>query len=321
VTTLCEEFEAQRPMGAVAASFGVFDGVHLGHLHVIDQLKRSAAARGLMPVVVTLSNNPLSVLRPEVPVVQITSLRERLDLLRASGVERVVPVTFTREMSLLSAEEFMQALCDCLGLRHLLVGPDFALGHGREGTPQYLSTLGADMGYTVETATPFELDGVSVRSTVIRQLLAAGDIEAAASLLGRPFALDGPVVEGEGRGGGLLGFPTANLGLGPLQALPADGVYATWITVEGVRYPSATSVGIKPTFHDDAPRVVEAFVLDFDGNLYGKHARLEFVKRLRDQERFDDVDALVAKMTLDIEETRAVLAHASVSPPAAGKGA
>ena len=313
MTTLCEELEAQRPLGPVAASFGVFDGVHRGHLHVIEQLKRSAAARGLIPVVVTLSNNPLSVLRPEVPVVQITSLRERLDLLRASGVERVVPVTFTSDMSLLSAEEFMHALCDCLGLRHLLVGPDFALGHGREGTPQYMATLGADMGYTVETATPFELDGVSVRSTAIRQILAAGDIEAAAKLLGRPFALDGLVVEGEGRGGGLLGFPTANLGLDPLQALPADGVYATWITVEGVRYPSATSVGIKPTFHDEAPRVIEAFVLDFDGNLYGKHARLEFVKRLRGQERFDGVDALVAKMTQDIGETRAVLAHAPAS--------
>ena len=316
MSDLCDELRANRPEGPTGVAFGVFDGVHLGHLHVLRALEAASLRGGLTPVVLTLSNHPLSVLRPEVPVVLITSLKERLALLAASGIERVIPVTFTREVSLYSAREFMAMLCDCLGLRHFVVGPDFALGRGREGTIPHLATLGTELGFTVETVEPFSLDGAPVRSTAVRQALQAGDVDSAAALLGRRFAVDGPVVEGEGRGGGLLGFPTANLGLGPLQALPADGIYATWMTVDGVRHAAAASVGIKPTFHDEGPRVVEAFVLDFEGSLYGEHARLEFVKRLRDQERFDSVDALAEQIRRDVEQTRASLA----GEPTAGAG-
>ncbi len=310
---VCKELEAGRPDGPAALTFGVFDGVHLGHLHVVRQLRDDALERGLTPVIVTLSNHPVAVLRPQVPLVLITSLKERLALLRAAGVEHVIPITFTKELSLYTADEFMRALCDCVGLRHFVAGPDFALGHDRQGTMPVLTSLGTELGYTVRQAAAFLLDGAPVRSTAVRQALSAGDIEAAGRLLGRPFALDGPVVEGEGRGQGLLGFPTANLGLGPLQALPADGIYATWATVEGERHPAATSVGIKPTFHADGPRVVEAFVLDFAGDLYGHHVRIEFVKRLRGQERFDDVDALAAQMRRDVEATREALAQAAAA--------
>ena len=313
MSNLYEELEAGAPGGPAALTFGVFDGVHLGHLHLLRQLRDDARERGLTPVIVTLSNHPLSVLRPHVPLVLISSLRERLALLRASGVPHVIPVTFTKELSLRTAEEFMRALCDTAGLRHFVAGPDFVLGHDREGTLPVLTSLGEKLGYTVRTAEAFALDGAPVRSTAVRQALSAGDIEGAARLLGRPFALDGPVVEGEGRGEGLLGFPTANLGLGPLQALPADGVYATWLTTGGERYPAAASVGIKPTFHEDGPRVVEAFVLDFAGDLYGRHVRIEFVKRLRGQERFADVDALVAQMRRDVEATREALAQAAAT--------
>jgi riboflavin kinase/FMN adenylyltransferase len=297
----------------------VFDGVHLGHLHVLDQLRASAAAAGLTPVVVTIANHPLSVLRPEVPLVMLTSLHERLDLLRASGIEHVIPITFTREVSVLTPEQFMRCMAECVGLRHLVVGPDFALGYEREGTIPVLSALGTDLGYTVEAASTFELEGVQVRSSTVRKALAAGDLDTAERILGRRFSLDGPVVEGEGRGVGLLGYPTANLGLGPLQALPSDGIYATWVTVEGVRYAGATSVGIKPTFHDDGPRVVESFVLDFQGDLYGKHARIEFVERLRDQERFDSVDALIEQIRQDVEQTRMVLDTAAGRADKQGK--
>jgi riboflavin kinase/FMN adenylyltransferase len=304
---LCDELRVGRPEGATAVTFGVFDGVHLGHQHVLERLRASAEARGLAPVVVTLSNHPLSVLRPEVPVVLLTSLRERTELLMASGVAAVIPVTFTHEISLYTPQEFMGYLCDCLGLRHFVVGPDFALGQGREGTLDRLETLGTEMGYTVETVPAFDLEGTSVRSSAIRRALAEGDLDTVARFLRRRFTLDGPVVAGEGRGGGLLGFPTANLGVGPLQALPADGIYATWVDVEGERHASATSVGTKPTFHDEGPRVVESFVLDYDGNLYGKHARVEFVKRLRSQEKYDSVDALAAQMTKDVESAREAL--------------
>lgn len=311
MSDLCDELQAARPPGPAAVAFGVFDGVHRGHRHVLEQLKRAAAERGLIPAVVTLANHPLSVLRPQMPVVFLSSLHDRLELLRKAGIEHVVPITFTREVSFLSAERFMRELAECLGLRHLVVGPDAALGHDRQGTPDVLATLGTELGFTVETAEHFTLDGNAVRSTAIRQALAAGDLATAGTFLGRPFSLEAPVVEGEQRGGGLLGFPTANLGLGPLQALPADGIYATWFHVDGRRYASATSVGTKPTFHEDGPRVVEAFVLEFDGDLYGKQVRLEFVQHLRGQERYDSVDDLVAQMERDVEQTRAILAAAA----------
>ncbi len=313
MTTLCEELQAERPSGPSAVTLGVFDGVHLGHQYLVKRLREAASRRGLTPVVVTLANHPLTVLRPEVCVVLLTSLSERLELLRASGAAKVLPITFTREISLLSAEQFIRTLVDCLGLRHLLVGPDFALGHNREGTIPVLQQMGTRLGYTVEVIEPFYRNGLAVRSTTVRQAVADGDVGRAALLLGRPFALDGPVVEGEQRGGGLLGFPTANLGLGPLQALPADGIYAAWVTVDNACYPAAASVGIKPTFHETGPRVVEAFVLDFEGNLYGKHVRLEFIERLRGQERFASVDALIAQMHRDVAAARQALAEAAAA--------
>ena len=306
---LCEDLKAGRPDTPVAATFGVYDGVHLGHRHVLTKLREAADSRGLASVVITLSNHPLSVLRPEIPVTLLTSLRERISLLKAEGVTNVIPVTFTLDLSRYTPEQFMRELCSCLNLRHLVVGPDFALGQNREGTLPVLQSIGVDMGYSVEVASHFNLDGISVRSSAIRKALATGDLLTVERYLGRRFTLDGPVVEGEGRGGGLLGFPTANIGVGPLQALPKDGIYATWLTVDGQRYGSATSVGIKPTFHDQAPRVVEAFVLDFYGNLYGKHVRVEFVQRLRDQEKFNAIDELVEQIRKDVKQARDILCN------------
>jgi riboflavin kinase/FMN adenylyltransferase len=307
VTDLCEDLQAGRPPGPTAVTFGVFDGVHLGHQHLMRALREAADARGLTPVVVTLTNHPLSVLRPGLPVVLLSSLRERTELLHELGIQHVIAFTFTVEISHLTPDAFMRLLCDCLGVRHMVVGPDFAIGRDREGTLPVLTTLGTELGYSVEVASNFELAGTSVRSSSVRKALAAGDLTTVQRFLGRRFALDGPVVEGEGRGGGLLGFPTANVGVGPLQALPADGIYATWLTADGQRYASATSVGIKPTFHDDAPRVVESFIIDYDGDLYDEHVRVEFVERLRDQEKFSTVEALSAQIARDVEATRAIV--------------
>ena len=306
---LCEELTEGRPDTPVAAAFGVFDGVHLGHQRLLRTLTDSATKRGLTPIVITLANHPLSVLKPEMQLVLITSLKERCDLLTSHGAQRVVPITFTQEVSRYSAEEFTQILCDCIGLKHLVVGPDFAMGHDREGTIPVLTSIGERLGFTVEVAPHLVLNGMSVRSSAVRKALADGNLATVERFLGRRFSLDGPVVEGEGRGGGLLGFPTVNIGLGPLQALPADGIYATWIEVNGERHPAATSIGIKPTFHDQAPRVVESFILDFDANLYGEHVRVEFVELLRGQEKFDSVDALIEQMKRDVDQTRSILAR------------
>ncbi len=308
MTDLCEELRAHRPEGAAAVAFGVFDGVHLGHRHVLSRLMESARDRGLCPVVVTLANHPLSVLRPSAELRLLTSLRERLDLLRQAGPGDVAAVTFTREVSLLGAGDFMRALKECLGLEHFVAGGDFALGRNREGTMAALARLGEEIGYSIEGVGQFLLEGTPVRSTVIREALQRGDIALAGRLLGRPFAVDGPVVEGEGRGGGLLGYPTANVGVGALQALPRDGVYAARLVAGGRRLPSAASVGSKPTFHEEGPTTVEAFVIDFDGDLYGEHVRLEFVERLRGQEKFGSVEALVAQIEEDVAATRRILA-------------
>ena len=305
---LCEELTAHRPDRPVAVAFGVFDGVHLGHRHVLSSVVSVARQRGLVPVAVTLANHPLSVLRPDVQLRMLTPLEERLRLLADSGVEAVVPVTFTREVSLLTPRGFMTALRDCLGMAHFAAGPDVTLGHNREGTLPVLMALGGELGYTMECVEQLTLDGGPVRSTAIRQALDAGDVERAASMLGRPFSIAGPVVEGERRGGGLLGYPTANVGVAQQQALPADGVYAAWLLRGADRLPAAVSIGHKPTFHEGGPSVVEAFVLDFDGNLYGEQVKLEFVERLRGQEKFDGADALVAAMRDDVARTRRILA-------------
>ena len=305
---LCEELTVHRPERPAAVAFGVFDGVHLGHRHVLSSLVSAARQRGLAPVAVTLSNHPLSVLRPDVQLRMLTSLDERLSLLADSGVEAVVPVTFTKEVSLLSPREFMTVLRDCLGMAHFAAGPDVTLGHNREGTLPVLTALGDELGYTMECVEQLSLGGEPARSTAIRQALDAGDVARAARMLGRPFTLDGPVVEGEHRGGGLLGYPTANVEAEPQQALPADGVYAAWLRHGAERLPAAVSIGHKPTFHEGGPSVVEAFVLDFDGDLYGERVRLEFVERLRGQEKFDSADALIVAMRDDVARTRRILA-------------
>ncbi len=314
---LRDELRAVGVPGPTAVTLGVFDGVHLGHRHVLNALRDGAAARGLASVALTFSNHPLAVLRPGLDIVMLTPVDERIELIRAAGVDHVVPVSFTTELSKLSAEQFVTALRDELDLRHMVLGPDFALGHGREGTPPVLTALGDRLGYSVHVVEPLVLERGPARSTAIREALAAGDVEAAAEILGRPFSLAAPVVPGEGRGGE-LGFPTCNLDLSASQALPADGIYAAWVVVDGQRLRAAASVGTKPTFHDAGPRVVEAFVLDFDGDLYGKDVRIEFVRFIRPQERFASAGELAAQIALDVEATKALLALGQAAKSEAG---
>ena len=308
MSDLRKELLAHRPDGPSAIAFGVFDGVHRGHRHVVRALVDAARERGLAPVVVTLANHPLSVLRPDAPLRLLTPTDERLALLRDAGPVDVAPFTFTRAVSQLSAREFMTVLRDALRVEHFVAGADFALGRNREGDMAALAAIGEELGYTVETVGQHLLDGAPVRSTAVRAALADGDVALARRLLGRPFAVGGPVVAGDGVGAGVLGYPTANIGVDEQQALPADGVYAARLRVGGSVLPAAASVGAKPTFVDDGPTVVEAFVLDFTGNLYGARAKLEFAQRLRGQEKFATVDELIARIDGDVADTRRALA-------------
>ena len=304
--TLGYELAKGRPSRETYLSIGVFDGVHLGHLHLIDVLVREAAKADCIPGVVTFRNHPREVLNGGLHVSWLTTEEERERLLRQAGIEVVAPVTFTREVSLITASEFTTSLQRELGMRGLVVGSDFALGHNREGTPDFLKDLGEEQGFVVKVADDRTVDGERVSSTVIRDALAQGNVGGATRLLGHNYTLAGDVVHGEGRGSSLLGYPTANIAVDGRFVIPMDGIYATWVYVGQKRYQAATSIGVRPTF-GRGERTIEAFLLDFNEDLYGKKLRLEFVERLRDEESFDSTEALQAQIKLDVEKTRQIL--------------
>ncbi|MBN86633.1 MAG: hypothetical protein CL885_03835 [Dehalococcoidia bacterium] len=304
---LLRELELYAKKEPTAVAFGVFDGVHLGHKHVFNTLQKAAAKRDLVPIVVTLANHPLSVLRPEVEIHMLTSLDQRLHLIKDAGIEYVAPLTFTKAISQLSAKDFMQTLKNALHMEHFVAGQDVSIGHNRAGDLKVLTELGSQIGYSIETVEQFNLHELPVRSTSIRKALNQGDLTTVTQLLGRHFSLIGPVIQGEGIGKELLGYPTANINVSPSQAIPAEGIYATWIKFNDQLLPSATSIGKKPTFHTDAPLTVETFILDFKRNLYGEHLELEFVERIRGQEKFSTIELLSAEIEKDIVETKRIL--------------
>ena len=304
--TLQADIAGGPPPADTAITIGTFDGVHLGHRHLVRSLTEAAQRQGLTPIVLTFKNSPRSVLNPAAQLSYITDLETRLSLLHQPGIDRVVPVEFTRELSQLSAAEFVDALSKELGMKGLVVGPDFALGHRRQGDVATLREMGKTAGFWVETVNNFSLDDAPVKSSAIRELLAQGQVERVKRMLDRPFSLGGEVETGDRRGRE-LGFPTANLAPKPSMAVPGDGIYATWAIVDGVRHQGATSIGVRPTFGGGGDRRVETFLLDFSGDLYGKRMTLEFEQRLRGELAFSSVDALVQQMKQDVEQSRAVL--------------
>ncbi|MBF6600731.1 MAG: bifunctional riboflavin kinase/FAD synthetase [Dehalococcoidia bacterium] len=303
-----DELARSAPGRASAITLGVFDGVHRGHRHLIAALRQRAMARGLASVVVTLHPAPVQVLRPDVRIAYLTSLEERIELLRATGVDAVAPLTFTSEVAELSAFDFVSMLHDALQMRFLLMGPDNAFGREREGTPARVREIADQLGFEMEVlSAPLAAREGRVSATAVRRALVDGEMELARDLLGRPFAVRGPVVRGHERGRG-IGFPTANIAVTPDRALPAFGVYVSRATVAGRAYASATNIGINPTFADERPSV-ETYLLDFEGDLYGRELRVEVLHRLRGEARFDSVAALTAAIAADVEATRAYFAE------------
>jgi riboflavin kinase / FMN adenylyltransferase len=289
------------------ATVGNFDGLHRGHQHVIDLVVARAGETGASSVVVTFDPHPMTVVHPGGAPLALTTLDHRLDLIAERGVDATLVLPFTHELSLLSPAEFVtRVLVDALHTTAVHVGANFRFGHRAAGTIDTLSELGAVYGYDTF---PVELarDDTVWSSTYVRQCLAEGDVVAAARALGRLHRVEGPVVEGDKRGRE-LGFPTANLDLGDGVAVPADGIYAGWLTrASGERLPAAISIGTNPTF-DGTTRRVEAYVLDRDDlELYGEHVILEFAERLRDTLRFDGVEPLLVQMAADVDRARAIL--------------
>ncbi|MBV9659752.1 MAG: bifunctional riboflavin kinase/FAD synthetase [Acidimicrobiales bacterium] len=298
-----------------AVTIGAYDGVHTGHRLVIERVKRVAAEQGLASAVVTFDRHPASVVRPETAPKLLTDLDQKLELLSGTGVDIALVVRFDRERSEEPAEDFVrEVLVGCLDTKAVVVGHDFHFGHKRLGNVPMLQDMGAELGFDVTGIRLFSdgLDRDPISSTRIRSLLAEGAVGEAASLLGRPHQVRGMVAHGDERGR-QLGFPTANVSLPESIALPADGVYAGWYQrPDGIRLPAAISLGRRPTFYRDSGLLLlEAYILDFDGDLYDEPARVEFVAHLRGQARFESAHALVEQMGRDVATTRQVLGRSA----------
>lgn len=303
VTLAREELARAFPGRDCAVAIGVFDGVHRGHQHLMGRLREGARRAGLASVAVTFHPHPRTVLRPGTMITYLCTLEERVEMLRALGLDSVAILPFTSELAQLSANEFVGLVVQELRMKLLVVGPDFALGREREGSVETLRRLGEGMGFRVEVAELLTEGGQKVGSSAVREALARGDVERVARFLGRPFSLRGPVVVGSRRGHH-LGFPTANIALGRDRALPAYGVYVTRALVGESAYPSCTNIGLRPTFDGEEQPTVEAYILDFQGDIYGQEIRLDLLHRLREELKFSSVEELRAAIQRDVEATR-----------------
>ena len=293
------------PSRETVVTVGVFDGVHQGHRHLLRQVVELARSR-YIPTVVTFSNRPITVLRPGTEPSYLTSLDQRVDLIKQQGIELVVCLDFTLELAAVTATDFAKLLGDSLKMKGLILGPDSALGKDRQGDLAFMQQQGERLGFWASSVESLEIEGKPVKSRRIREAVASGNMAVCPDLLGRNYHLSGVVVLGDQRGR-ILGFPTANIEVDPQILLPGDGIYATWAIIDGKRHQAATSIGIRPTF-ELSQRLVEVYVMDFSGDLYGKTVGVEFIKKVRDQEKFDGLDALIKQINQDVDDCRQVLA-------------
>lgn len=295
-----------RPLGPAVATVGSFDGVHLGHQAVLARLEEVARERGIQRAWVTFEPHPRCVLDPANCPPQVTTLEERLAIVGQLGVEHGIVIGFSRQLASLEAGEFMARFLAGVELKVLVAGFDFALGRGRQGDLGWLREHGRAQGYEVVVVEPFTLDGDEIHSSDIRRLVITGEVAEAARLLGRPYSLSGAVQPGY-QVGRSLGYPTVNLSIEPGKLVPGQGIYAGWAWTPKGTFQAAVSIGYRPTF-DDTQLHVEAFLLDFEGDLYGTRVELHFVHRLRDgQIRFESAAELAEQIRRDVEATRAAL--------------
>ncbi|MBW3557660.1 MAG: bifunctional riboflavin kinase/FAD synthetase [Actinobacteria bacterium] len=308
-----DEGACPRPAAGTVVTIGVYDGVHLGHQALIRRVRRMGQELGAASAVVTFDRHPATVVRPESAPRLLTDLDQRLELLAAQELDYALVLHFDQQRAAESAEEFVrEVLAGCLRARAVVVGHDFHFGHRRGGNVALLQEMGADLGFDV-LGINLLADGATstaVSSTRIRQALLVGDVVEAGRLLGRPHEVRGVVQRGDARGRE-LGFPTANVAVPEEILLPADGIYAGWYERPGGQvHPAAISIGRRPTFYPEARlSLLEAYLLDFDGDLYGEPARVRFTGRLRDEIKFDSVQALVGQMSRDVDDARNLLAR------------
>jgi riboflavin kinase / FMN adenylyltransferase len=292
-------------------ALGNFDGLHRGHMKIIDRVRRRAGERGGTPAAMTFDPHPSRVLRPEKAPPLLMTTEQKLEALGRAGMQGVAVVRFTHELSGWEPEQFVRTvLVDWLHVAEVWVGANFLFGHNRAGTFSVLRTLGARYNFRAEKIDPVRYKDFVVSSTRVRRLVAEGRVDEAAALLGHHFFIDGTVTRGAGRGR-TIGFPTANV-CTDNELAPPTGVYATLVTLDGVVHPSITNVGFRPTFGDVDRVTIETHVFQFDRDLYGQRLRLSFVQRLRDERAFPDVDALRAQIEADCRSAQRLFGRISL---------
>ena len=285
---------------------GVFDGVHRGHQQIIEKLVAGAHENELPAIVLTFDPHPAKMFGHG-DIKLLTLPGERARLLGEYGVDVVITHPFDAKVANTTAFDFMQRLKSQLGLEHLILGYDSTLGKNREGNAKRLTEIGSELGYAVDVVSAISDESGVISSTEIRKLVTVGKVDEAARLMGHRYRLQGLVSHGDQRGRG-IGFPTANLEYAREKVMPAGGIYACWAYLGDEKHKAAVNLGTNPTFTPDKQTLnVEAYLLDFDRDIYGEMMRLEFVVRLRDEMKYDSVDALIKQIHLDVEQTRQVL--------------
>ena len=298
-------FDPEEPIqNSTSATIGNFDGVHIGHKKILSAVKQEAKQQGLSSCVITFHPHPQKVLQ-NIDIPLLVPIRERLKLLEDQGIDVVACYTFTKDMAKISAQDFVtDILVGKLNLKHLIVGPDFSFGRKREGNLSLLNKMGAEYGFDTEVVETALYEGEIVSSTSIRNLVREGNLLKARNFLGYNFYIEGQVKEGERRGR-QIGFPTANLDT-DWDILPKVGVYATLANVDGTKHQSITNIGYRPTFgHNEL--LIETHIFDFDEEIYKKRIKVEFVDRVRDEQKFNGPEALVEQIKRDVERVKEIL--------------
>lgn len=295
-------------------TIGSFDGVHLGHQALINELVKTAHSHGEYAVVITFFPHPMVVLRNIPMPFYLTTPEEKKLLMAEMGVDALITLNFNQHLANLTAREFVTLLKDHLGMKELWIGQGFALGKNRQGNVETLEILGRELGFEVKVNELMQVGPYTISSSQIRQALAMRQVDKVAEMLGRLYRVTGKVVHGEGRGKG-LGYPTANIEYDPFKLIPANGIYATWSWWKRKRFPSVTNIGLRPTFNmGDLKPTIEPFFVDFDQDLYNETLTLEFLKYLRPEEKFTTVEDLKRRIQQDVEDANEVFSHAPRTP-------
>ncbi len=295
-----DTFDVGETFANPVVTIGNYDGMHVGHKQIIERVRERARHLGGTSILITFHPHPLHVLKPEKELAAITPVEERKRLIEETGIDVLFLVPFTKEFSMIPAEDFVKlVLVQKLAVKGVVIGYDFRFGREGKGDRALLESMGRTYGFFVEEVAEVTLEGEKVGSNRIRKLVASGSVAVAAKVLGRPFSIAGTVVKAKGRGR-TIGYPTINLRTDH-ALIPKNGVYITEVEVEGRRFSAVTNVGTNPTFESGQERSIESFILDFEGDLYDKWVRVAFLERIRDEVRFASVEELTARIGRDVE--------------------